>query len=374
MKQESTRAVTFSREDVADLARGCAFLGSGGGGDPHSSLMEIDAALAQGGVIRLIDVAGLGDDAFVAPCGWIGAPTVSAEKLPSGREALQGLRKLEEITGRQVDAVFPVEIGGANGLAALLLALRSGLPVVDCDGMGRAFPESQMVIFNIRGQKASPAVLTDDKGNCVVVETADNNMEERLARALSVAMGGNCHLVEYSATGADIKRNALHGTVSDALAIGRSVRHARERGADPFEGLFAALRASRHFGKAGVLFDGKIVDLQRETRDGFSVGRAVIDGFAGGGRMEVEFKNENLVARLDGEVRGLVPDLITLLDRETAETIVTERLKYGQRVKVVAASAPAALRSPEALAVLGPEAFGLPGPYVPVERLNAWGG
>ena len=360
------------REDVADLARGCAFLGSGGGGDPHTVSMEIDAALASGGRIELIELDALADDAFVAPCGWIGAPTVSAEKLPSGREALQGLRKLEEISARRVDAVFPVEIGGSNGLAALLLALRAGLPVVDCDGMGRAFPESQMVMFNIRGQRAAPAVLTDDKGNCVVVETQDNLTEERLARAISVAMGGICHLVEYSATGKQMKESALRGTISDALAIGRSIRIAREKGRDPFAALFDALRSSTQFGLAGVLFDGKIVDLHRETRNGFSVGRAVIDAFGGGSRLEVEFKNENLVARLDGEVRALVPDLITVLDRETAETIVTERLKYGQRVKVVGASAPAALCSPEALAVLGPGAFDLPAAYRPIAEFNGW--
>lgn len=363
---------SLSREDVADLARGCAFLGSGGGGDPHIAFMEIEAALAAGGVIELIDLDSLADEAFVAPCGWIGAPTVSAEKLPSGREALQGLRKLEEISGRRVDAVFPVEIGGSNGLAALLLALRSGLPVVDCDGMGRAFPESQMVIFNIRGQKATPAILTDDKGNCVVVETNDNLMEERLARAVSVVMGANCHLIEYSAPARQMKASALRGTISDALAIGRSIRVAREGGRDPFDALFEALKVSRQFSSAGVLFDGKIVDLYRETRNGFSVGRAVIDAFGGGHRLEVEFKNENLVARLDGEVRAWVPDLISILDRETAETIVTECLKYGQRVKVVGASAPAALCSAQALAILGPDAFGLPGPYRSIAELNGW--
>lgn len=362
----------IKREDIRDLARGCAFLGSGGGGDPLGTLMEIEAALDHGGTIELLDLDALPDDAFVTPCGWIGAPTVSAEKLPSGREALQGLRKLEEISGRRVDAVLPVEIGGSNGLAALLLALRAGLPVLDCDGMGRAFPESQMVIFNIRGQKAAPAILTDDKGNCVVVETQDNLTEEHLARAMSVAMGGSCHLIEYSAFGREMKASALRGTISDALAIGRSIRLAREAGRDPFAALFEALKASRQFSQAGVLFDGKIVDLQRETRHGFSVGRAVIDGFGGGGRLEVEFKNENLVAWRDGEVRALVPDLITILDRETAETIVTERLRYGQRVKVVGASAPDALLTPEALAVLGPEAFGLPGPHRPIAGLNGW--
>jgi DUF917 family protein len=86
----------------------------------------------------------------------------------------------------------------------------------------------------------------------------------------------------------------------------------------------------------------------------------------------VEFKNENLIARLDGSVRALVPDIISILDRETAETIVTECLKYGQRVKVVAASAPVALRSASALEVLGPAAFGLPGPYRCVAELNEW--
>lgn len=367
-----SKGKSLGRQEVADLASGCAFLGSGGGGDPHMACMEIDAALAEGGVVELIGLDQLADDAFVAPCGWIGAPTVSAEKLPSGREALQGLRKLEQITGRRVDAVFPVEIGGSNGLAALQLALRAGLPVVDCDGMGRAFPESQMVIFNIRGQKATPAILTDDKGNCVVVETNDNLTEERLARAVSVVMGGNCHLVEYSAMGRQVKANALPGTISDALCIGRNIRVARESGRDPFGALFEALRMSRQFSRAGVLFDGKIVDLQRETRDGFSVGRAVIDAFGGGQRLEVDFKNENLVARLDGEVRALVPDLISILDRETAETIVTECLKYGQRVKVVGASAPAALCSAQALAVLGPAAFGLPWPYQPIAELNRW--
>jgi hypothetical protein len=370
--RSTTGPVRLTREDVADLARGCAFLGSGGGGDPHAAFMEIDTLLAKGGSVELIDAATLDDKTFVAGCGWIGAPTVSLEKLPTGQEALQGLRKLEEITARRVDAVFPVEIGGSNGLAALVLALRSGLPVVDCDGMGRAFPESQMVIFNIRGQLASPAILTDDKGTCVVVHTQDNLAEERLARAVSVTMGGVCHLIEYSAEGRQIKRNALHGTVSDALAIGRGLRTARERGDDPFAGLFEALRGCRQFSKAGVLFDGRIVDLQRETRDGFSVGRAVIDGFGDGGRLEIDFKNENLLARQDGIVRALVPDIITILDRETAETIVTERLKYGQRVRVVGASAPVALRTPDALAVLGPDAFGFAGPYRPIEALNGW--
>src|SRR3546814_18348109 len=86
--------------------------------------------------------------------------------------------------------------------------------------------------------------------------------------------------------------------------------------------------------------------------------------------MEVELQNENLVAREDGRIRALVPDLITIMDRETADTITTEKLKYGQRVTVVAAAAPSMLREAAALRLVGPGAFGLGTDFAPLAELN----
>lgn len=362
----------IDRTALADLARGAAFLGSGGGGDPYYSLLLGEAELARGETFELVPLASLPDDALVVPCGWIGAPTVSVEKLPSGREALTGLKRLEKELGRSIDAVLPIEIGGGNGLAPLMSAARLGVPVVDADGMGRAFPESQMAIFNIHGLSACPSVLTAACGALNVIETDDNLVHERVARALSVALGGIAHMVEYPLTGAQAKAHAIGGSVSAAIAAGAAIRDARERGEDPFAALYAALAASGLYPFAGGLFDGKIVDLERETRGGFSVGRVVIEGFGGAGRMELEFQNENLIARRDGAVVALVPDLITVMDLETADSITTERLKYGQRVKVVGAAAPAMLREARALAFVGPAAFGFGEAYRPIETLNGW--
>lgn len=362
----------IDRTALADLARGAAFLGSGGGGDPYYSLLLGEAELARGETFELVTLDSLNDDALVVPCGWIGAPTVSVEKLPSGREALAGLRRLEKELGRRIDAVLPIEIGGGNGLAPLMSAARLGVPVVDADGMGRAFPESQMAIFNIHGLSACPSVLTAACGSLNVIETDDNLVHERVARALSVALGGIAHMVEYPLTGAQAKAHAIGGSVSAAIAAGAAIRRAREHGEDPFAALYAALAASGLYPFAGGLFDGKIVDLERETRGGFSVGRVVIEGFGGKGRMELEFQNENLIARRDGAVLALVPDLITVMDLETADSITTERLKYGQRVKVVGAAAPAMLREARALAFVGPAAFGFGEAYQPIETLNGW--
>ncbi len=362
----------IDRTALADLARGAAFLGSGGGGDPYYSLLLGEAELARGEAFELVTLDSLSDDALVVPCGWIGAPTVSVEKLPSGHEALAGLRRLEKELGRRIDAVLPIEIGGGNGLAPLMSATRLGVPVVDADGMGRAFPESQMAIFNIHGLPACPSVLTAACGALNVIETDDNLVHERVARALAVALGGIAHMVEYPLTGAQAKAHAIGGSVSAAIAAGAAIRSAREAGEDPFMALYAALRESGLYPFAGGLFDGKIVDLERETRGGFSVGRVAIEGFGGTGRMELEFQNENLIARRDGEVVAMVPDLITVMDLETADSITTERLKYGQRVKVVGAAAPAMLREARALAFVGPAAFGLGDDYRPVETLNGW--
>ena len=38
-----------------------------------------------------------------------------------------------------------------NGMISLMVAAETGLPVVDADGMGRAFPELQMFVPIIKG-------------------------------------------------------------------------------------------------------------------------------------------------------------------------------------------------------------------------------
>lgn len=357
---------------IDDLAVGAAFLGSGGGGDPYHTRLLAKAELARSGPIELIHVNDLADDDLVAPCGWIGAPTVSIEKLPNGHEPTLGLRKLEEILKRPINAVLPIEIGGANGLAAVIAAAKFGIPVVDADGMGRAFPESQMSVFNIRGLKSCPAIVSDAAGNVVTIESDDNLAHERIARAISVSMGGIAHMVEYSLSGQQTKSHAVGGTITTAISIGSAIREARMARTDLFQAAFGALRRSNVYSSAGILFDGKIVDLERETKNGFSLGTILIKDFDSDDEMKIVFQNENLAAHLNGKLVGCTPDLISVMDRETADIITTERLKYGQRVKIVGAAAPEILREPKALSIVGPEAFGMDDPYVRIEKLNGW--
>jgi DUF917 family protein len=55
-----------------------------------------------------------------------------------------------------------------------------------------------------------------------------------------------------------------------------------------------------------------------------------------------------------------VPDLIMNLELETGEPITTEMLRYGQRVAVIGLPVHDLMKTPRALEIVGPAAFGYP--------------
>jgi DUF917 family protein len=120
------------------------------------------------------------------------------------------------------------------------------------------------------------------------------------------------------------------------------------------------------------LIEGKIVDVDRRTTGGFVRGSVVIEGLrADADRLvRLEIQNENLVALEDGQVRASVPDIITVLDSQTAEAINTELLRYGQRVTVVAFPCDPIWRTSRGLETAGPSAFGYDFEYVTIERIH----
>lgn len=356
-------------EDLPDLAMGAAFLGTGGGGDPYVGRLMAEEALRQHGPIELLALDAVPDDAFIVPVGNMGAPTVLVEKIPGGEEPLAALEKLERHVGRRAFAIMPFEAGGVNSTLPLRIAAQRKLPVVDADGMGRAFPELQMETFNVYGVQASPVTIVSEHGDSVVIEAHSSRMAEWIARGATIRMGGQTSIAMYGMDGRTAKRVSIPGTMSLIVTIGQAMRHARECHQDPFAALIDALGRT-HYGFARVLFGGKIVDVQRETRFGFALGHMRIAGLGNdSGQMMITFQNENLIARVGETVRAVVPDLICVLDSETAEPVTTERLRYGQRVTVMGVSVPSVMRTPEALDVFGPGAFGLDVPFTPIETL-----
>lgn len=360
----------LSLEDVDDYATGAALLGTGGGGDPYIGGLLLKQALNKNGAIDLIDVMSVPDDALLICSAMIGAPTVMMEKLPNGGEALNAIRTLEEYLGRKAYGILAAEIGGLNALLPLVVGSNTGLPVINGDGMGRAFPELQMITYSILGNSSSPLTLADEFGNTVLVTAANDKSAEKLARSAVVAMGGSALMACYPMSGADAKRCVLRETLTIALGVGRVIRGTQSGTGRTVDSVIEYLSETNFYGEAGLLFEGKVTDLVRESTSGFAIGSINIDGIGEfKGAMSIQFQNENLIAYRNGELCAIVPDLICIVDLETAEPITTEGLKYGQRVSVIGIAAPDDLRTPDALAVVGPACFGLNEEFVAIEQL-----
>jgi hypothetical protein len=351
-------------DELEHIALGATVLGTGGGGDPHVGKLVARQAIEECGPVEMVSPDEVDDEALVLLSAQMGAPTVAVEKLPGGREPISSVERVERELGREADATMPMECGGINSTFPFAVAARKGIPLVDADGMGRAFPELQHETFNVYGVSGTPAALSDEHGNTSLLETVDNEQLEWLARGLTIRMGGVAYVTDYPMSGRDVKETAIPGTMTLAHDVGKAIDTTT---GDPIEAIRRATDDSI-YGEARSLFEGKIVDVRRRTEGGFVVGTVDIEGLGpdDGRSMTIEFQNENLGARVDGEWVATVPDLITVLDRETGDPVRTEALRYGSRVEVLGIPTPEIMRTDAALEVWGPETFGLDTEFVPL--------
>jgi len=355
----------LGKEEIENIAVGAALLGTGGGGDPYIGKLMALQAIEEYGPIKLLSIDEVPEGALIVPSAMMGAPTVMIEKVPSGEEAETAFTALKEHIGQEIYATMPIEAGGVNSLLPLALAAKLGLPVIDADGMGRAFPELQMVTFYLDGVSASPMVLADEKGNNIVLNAINNKWAERLARSATIDMGGSIMLAIYPMTKEQVKESAILDSLSLEEKIGATVRHAKENELAPVQAVLELLGGFE-------LFKGKVADINRTTTDGFAKGTAQIVGVE---EFSTEtctlfFQNEHLLAKKGEEVLCVTPDLIAVLDTDTGTPITTEGIRYGARCTVIGIPAHEKWRTDIGIETVGPHYFGYDVPYTEVENLQ----
>lgn len=339
-------------------ARGCGILGAGGGGSSRVAQLLAHGALSDHGPVSVVAAEDLDPDGLVLPLGGIGSPTVGLERLGSGREPGVLRRAMERETGLPVVAVMCVEIGGGNGVLPVAWAAMLGLPLLDADGMGRAFPEAGQVAMRVRGVPSTPAAMTDETGRCVVIRNCGPDELERVARAVASAWGGLAVGADHAFSGREASRVALTGTVSLALRLGRSVG-----GVNPVASVVEVAGGR-------LLLRGKVSEIDRSDSGGFLHGRLRISGTGADAHRElqVDIRNEFLAAWEHQTIVASVPDLICVLDDSSGEAIGSESVRYGQRVSVVGLPCQEIWRTGPGLRVAGPRAFGYQVDHTPVER------
>lgn len=347
----------FNIENIPDLIIGSTILGSGGGGDATMPAMIAKMQMQKTGPISLINCSELKPDDVIMPIGFIGAPSAEREKLPNGREFEVMFDYIRKILKTNITVLMPYEIGGGNCFAPLVEASRMRLPVLDADTMGRAFPESQMSSTHLHGVPTTPSFITDCLGNTTVIYASDTMVLEKIGRQVAVAKGSIAAFGFYPLNSDQAKKGVIPKSISKALSLGKIVRESRLSGNDPLNAILA-------FSKGIKIGSGKITDIDRSISKGFLYGRVIIENK--NSKIELDFQNEYLVAKIDNNIVATTPDILMLLEQETGAPIDSQHVQFGLQVHVIALPAPPLWETPEGLELVGPRHFGYEVDYHPI--------
>ncbi|KAF7797056.1 hypothetical protein EIP86_008248 [Pleurotus ostreatoroseus] len=269
------RSWILSEIDLEWIAEGCGVLGTGGGGSPYPPFLVARQLLREGRIIRVLDADDVPEDAMFVRCTFMGSPSVSNERLQGGNEIPTSIRtllhylRIDDFAGTISD-----EIGGGNGIQPMIVAAEMGKPVLDADLMGRAYPNmyQRYILFFFNAASCSlllvslpgaydipnglyPCAISDGIGNTVVLPTASTRFAvEQILRTVTTEMGSRSGVSmaplnrKTCEDYANSKRNMIKSIPKSILAL--------QNGA--------------------CLFVGKIVNVSREVRKGFTWGSVTI--------------------------------------------------------------------------------------------------
>jgi len=356
----------LDEQAIEHISIGASIMASGGGGDPYIGKIMALKAIEEHGPLPLFAVDEFQPDDLLLSTGMIGSPTVMMEKVPNGNESITACRLMEKRLGRKITAIYPIEAGGINSLLPLATASRLGLPVADVDAMGRAFPEFQMTTFHLDRLTASPFIVVDENCNSCEIEANDNLKAEKFARAVSVKMGGAAVFAAYPVSPRQAGQSGIVGTLSFMQWIGAKIEQTRRDKTGMVEMLTEALSGY-------VLFRGIASKVDQRSDGGFTRGEATFAGIDAqqGRQFKILFQNEYLLAQCDNTPLCMTPDLIILLDEDTGQPILSERLRYGKRVVALGVPANRRWRTPFGIQVAGPGYFNYETDFIAVETLAA---
>lgn len=339
----------FSKNYLESLAVGASLLGSGGGGDPRYAQLATNHFLEKYGAPNILSFSDLKDDDLVVPIGFMGAPLVGLEKLRNELELEAIINLIAEDKGRMPAALSVTEIGGSNAFTPFYIAGKLGLPILDADLIGRAFPELQMISTSVHSMKPDACYMADAFGNTVTFRCNDLHIVEKYARQVTVAFGSSAAIVLHVLTGKEAKQVMIEGSISKACRLGNTILNARTQRKRPIESVLEN-STSQWIGS------GSIVDINQSIKAGFLTGTVTIQDL---NKLpwKIHFQNEYLFVDYEGSNIAATPDIIALLDSETGAPITSESLAFGIRVDILILKSPEIWYSPAGLAIVGPKAF-----------------
>lgn len=273
---------------------------------------------------------------------------------------------LSEVLGTRPYARVIGEIG-PNGFYDIIDSINDGYPIVDGDLAGhRAVPELSLSMLNVHEIDPGMVVFLSAWGDLIRVERVlDYQRLEDIARHLAISSGGSISGM-HAISSENLKKSVVAGSISKTITIGNSVL-SFQRGSIGINEIAKAAGGS-------VIFDGKIDNFIRETKDSFHFGDIFISGTGdySGRELRIWFKNENHVSWVDDKPYVCSPDLVCVIDRDTGTGLpnALEREWYGGRqVCVIGIPAWKMWYTPRGLRIFNPKHFGFDLEFRPLQDI-----
>jgi DUF917 family protein len=369
--------VLQTHEDCEDLLEGALWMGTGGGGSFQEGMDLLGEVIDEGLSPAWIDMGGISDDIWTVTIGLHGSiapltPDILKEIKDQGlTEAsdewylIKAVKELGQVLGYEFGCIVPAELGPDSVAIPLAVGARLGIPVVDGDYIGRAVPEETQSTYCLYEKNSNLFAGADRWGNVIFVKNAVNtNALERMAKMLAIASYGDIAVATTPLIAEEMKKILVPGTLTQCLQIGRVIRKARENGTDPIDKGLETIDGWR-------LFDGKVVKLETEDRDGYYYGTAHLEGQGKheGQNLKIWFKNENQVTWLNGKPWICSPDLVSLVYQKDGRGIYNAELREGDEVVAIGLKGLDIFRTEKGLKLAGPQHYGFDINYTPIEDL-----
>lgn len=372
-----------TKEDVEHFLTGCAFLGTGGGGEVYVGRNTLYKCLDDGTEIRLTDPKMIQDDATYCCAFFMGSIAPKTEEIKAEMERLGyqkrtldfvdmlvgAVKSLEKILGHKVDGLYIAEPGGSNAACCMAAAYKLGIPIFDGDPAGRAIPEMTNGLFAIYDKSCLPIAYCDAWGNQnATIHAMGYPAAERIGKYLSEASYGEMAEAAYSISGKELKELFVFKSLSKAFEIGKTIHKYTWKDGDMKEkntfNYIEMLKATARIANGVFVDTGIIYNFHTDETSGYYSGSFEIKGEKENDNYKIWFKNENHILWINDEPKSTSPDLISLINLEDGEPLLNSHLKDGLLVGIIISSACKQYLTEKAISSFGPRYFGYDFDYV----------
>ena len=326
----------LNKEDIIDIVWGSAFFSGGGGGSISNAMMLLGELPPEQMTLKLCGLEEMDNDpdTLAVMIAALGSPLATEDETFSSESvaAVEAAIKEARLRGKNLKYLYSGEQGGANTMLALYVAMKLNMPLLDVDANGRAVPELYTTLAALYGVPTSPVILSSAQGDTITIRCASNQdaaMCEDIARDLCGVTPPGLGFTAWPMNRQQISQTLCVGQISRAHEIGHVIRNLN--GEDVRTAIFRCFDRFDIYEYA----EGKIVEITNHTEHGFDFGELRIQNNVGR-TWRVKYQNENLLVMDENDqVTLTVPDIITVVEKETGRPLSNTETKLQQDIYVL---------------------------------------